>query len=119
IIHPNLATIQPTHHLNSRKNHLAGHLVGWSSSDVRPIVGCTVSGGMIQVYRISGTLYRLLNVLQDLLLMFEPTMPLLGSSRDFKDWYCKLSGGEESTIHGDLVELFLRLSPPEQNLVIQ
>jgi hypothetical protein len=130
IIHPNLAKMQPAHHLNSSKSHLAKHLICWSAPlgsqshslekmDQRPIVGCTVSGGMVQVYRISSDLYRLLSVLEELLLQFEPTMPLLGTSLDFKEWYCGLSAGEESTIHGDLVELFLKLSRQEQHLLIR
>ncbi|KAI8072258.1 uncharacterized protein B0P05DRAFT_178741 [Gilbertella persicaria] len=100
-------------------NQSTPHILPWSldlgkSNTTKPIVACTVSGGMLHVYRISSPLYNLFCVLQDLLLDFEPTRPLLGSVEDFKHWYCQLSGGEKSTIHGDLVESFLRLSFDEQ-----
>ena len=81
---------------------------------IKPIVTGTIAGGIVHVYRISLQLHLLLVALQDLLLSFEPTKPLLGSPDDFANYYCQLSGGEKATIHGDLVEMFLRLSFDEQ-----
>ncbi|KAI8354155.1 hypothetical protein BD560DRAFT_313498, partial [Blakeslea trispora] len=81
---------------------------------MKPIVSGTISGGIVHVYRISSQLYQLLKTLQDLLLSFEPTKPLLSSPEDFVDYYCQLSGDEKAIIHGDLVEMFLELSFDEQ-----
>jgi hypothetical protein len=123
-----LALLRSQTDLHNGTKHLTNHLIPWSqeidqsttsSVVAKPIVGCTVSGGMIHVYRISSQLYSLLSLLQDILLEFEPTKPLLGSSQNFKEWYCQLSGGEKATIHGDLVESFLRLSLQEQMAVVQ
>ncbi|KAI8377233.1 mono-functional DNA-alkylating methyl methanesulfonate N-term-domain-containing protein [Choanephora cucurbitarum] len=101
------------------------HVLPWSlnigtsnsqqtSDTIKPIVTGTIAGGIVHVYRISSQLHLLLDALQDLLLAFEPTKPLLGSPDDFVNYYCQLSGGEKATIHGDLVEMFLRLSFDEQ-----
>lgn len=132
IIKPSLALLRSQHDLDSEADLLAKHLVPWSqeieaekaidtiaSVPVKPIVGCTVSGGIIHVYRITSALYTLLYTLQNILIEFGPTSPLLGSVRDFKKWYCGLSGGEKATIHGDLIESYLRLSPEDQLSVIQ
>lgn len=132
IVKPSLALLRSQHDLDSDKNVLTRHLLPWSqevgistlkdysiSVPVKPIVGCTVSGGIVHVYRISPTLYDLLNTLENLLLQFEPTSPLLGSAEDFREWYCRLSGQEKATVHGDLVESYLRLSEKEQLAVIQ
>lgn len=132
IVKPSLALLRSQHDLDSDKNVLTRHLLPWSlevgtknlvdnavSAAVKPIVGCTVSGGIVHVYRISPTLYTLLDTLQNILIEFEPTSPLLGSAQDFKKWYCRLSGEEKATVHGDLVESYLRLSQEEQLTVIQ
>jgi hypothetical protein len=71
------------------------------------------------VYRISPALFSLFNTLQNILIEFEPTKPLLGTPRDFKNWYCELSGGEKDAVHGDLVESYLRLSEKEQLSALQ
>jgi hypothetical protein len=129
IVKPSLALLRPKTDLHNSVKQLIHHLIPWSEEINQPtsaatgvaipIVGCTVSGGMIHVYRICARLYALLLVLEDLLLDFEPTKPLLGSSKNFREWYCQLSGGEKATIHGDLVESFLRLSLEEQMAVVQ
>jgi hypothetical protein len=106
--------------LRSRYDLLAEQDVDHPSWDdtMKPIVGCTVSGGVVSIYRIDEPLYRLLSVLQERLLDYEYTKPLLGSPQNFK-WYCGLSGAEKATIHGDVVESFLRLSIHEQQDVVQ
>lgn len=131
IVKPSLALLRYQPDVHSCTQQLFKHLIPWSQEQTdqpsiatavtvaRPIVGCTVSGGMLHVYHISPQLYALLYVLQDILLEFEPTKPLLGSSHNFKEWYCQLSGGEKATIHGDLVESFLRLSLEEQMAAVQ
>lgn len=112
IVKPKLATLRT-------QTYVPSYLLPWNQDEaaVKPIVGCTVSGGMIHVFRISEPLYQLLHALSNELIEFEPTKPLLGSTENFK-WFCKLSGAEQATIHGDLVELYLRLSPDEQLAVI-
>lgn len=132
IVKPSLALLRSQHDLDSDKNALTRHILPWSqevgtktlgdssvSVTVKPIVGCTVSGGIVHVYRISPALYTLLYTLQNSLIDFESTSPLLGSAQDFKKWYCRLSGEEKSTVNGDLVESYLRLSHEEQLIVIQ
>ncbi|KAI9259706.1 hypothetical protein EDC94DRAFT_150637 [Helicostylum pulchrum] len=129
IVKPSLALLRSQNDLDSEADLLARHLLPWSQEmqsetvidntvPIKPIVGCTVSGGIIHVYRISPALYNLLHTLQEILIEFEPTAPLLGSMRDFKKWYCGLSGGEKDTVHGDLVESYLRLSAEDQLAVI-
>ncbi|KAI8087083.1 hypothetical protein BDF21DRAFT_313142, partial [Thamnidium elegans] len=129
IVKPSLALLRSQNDLDSEADLLARHLLSWSQEmqsetvidtmvPIKPIVGCTVSGGIIHVYRISPALYNLLHTLQEILVEFEPTAPLLGSMRDFKKWYCGLSGGEKDTVHGDLVESYLRLSAKDQLAVI-
>jgi hypothetical protein len=112
IVKPKLASLRS-------QTKLPSYILPWTDTDktVKPIVGCTVSGGMIHVFRISEPLYRLLHTLSQELIEFDATRPLLGSTDNFK-WFCKLSGAEQATIHGDLVELFLRLSEEEQLGVI-
>ncbi|OAD04265.1 hypothetical protein MUCCIDRAFT_108086 [Mucor lusitanicus CBS 277.49] len=112
IVKPKLATLRT-------QTHVPSYLLPWNqdATVVKPIVGCTVSGGMIHVFRISEPLYQLLHALSDELIEFEPTKPLLGNTDNFR-WFCKLSGAEQATIHGDLVEAYLRLSPDEQLAVI-
>ncbi|KAL9547920.1 hypothetical protein MBANPS3_005939 [Mucor bainieri] len=112
IVKPKLATLRT-------QTHIPSYVLPWDqgATVVRPIVGCTVSGGMIHVFRISEPLYQLLHALSNELVEFEPTKPLLGSTENF-GWFCKLSGAEQATIHGDLVELYLRLSPEEQWAVV-
>ncbi|GAN02173.1 hypothetical protein MAM1_0018d01614 [Mucor ambiguus] len=112
IVKPKLATLRT-------QTHVPSYILPWNqdATAVKPIVGCTVSGGMIHVFRISEPLYQLLHTLSNELIEFEPTKPLLGSTDNFR-WFCKLSGAEQATIHGDLVELYLRLSPEEQLAVI-
>lgn len=132
IVKPSLALLRSQNDLDSEADLLARHLLPWSQEmqsetetvidtmvPIKPIVGCTVSGGIIHVYRISLALYNLLHTLQEILIEFEPTAPLLGSMRDFKKWYCGLSGGEKDTVHGDLVESYLRLSAEDQLAVIE
>ena len=131
IIKPSLALLRSQHDLDSDFEVLAHHLIPWSdpvndnqsrthiSTMVKPIVGCTVSGGIVHVYRISASLYNLLYILQNRLIDYAPTQPLLGSTKDFRKWYCHLSGKENNAIHGDLVEAYLRLSEQEQLIVIQ
>lgn len=133
IVKPSLAHLRSQHDSDYDVDLLTQHLLPWSqevgtdhqtnttssaTSSVN-IVACTVSGGIIHVYRISPALYSLLNALQDILIDFGPTSPLLGSPENFKDWFCQLSGREKAVIHGDLVELYLRLSEEEQLVVIQ
>lgn len=132
IVKPSLALLRSQYDLDSDIDILTQHLLPWSdqvgsdhrtknttSTIVKPIVGCTVSGGIIHVYRISPALFALFSTLQNILIEFEPTKPLLGTPRDFKEWYCELSGGEKDAIHGDLVESYLRLSEEEQLAAIQ
>lgn len=132
IVEPYLALLRSQYDIDRDIDTLTQHLISWTeqvgathnskwvdSTVVKPIVGCTVSGGIVHVYRISPALYVLLDVLQNILIEFEPTKPLLGSAQDFKKWYCELSGGEKDTIHGDLIESFLRLSADEQLRAIQ
>ncbi|KAG1445259.1 hypothetical protein G6F56_009975 [Rhizopus delemar] len=107
---------------NNETDILWKHLMAWeegSPSLQKPMVGCTVSGGILSIYRISQELYWVLRILQKLLLTFEATLPLLGSVSDFEDWYCQLSGIERAVIHGDLVEAYLRLSFDEQLKVLR
>ncbi|CAO3696541.1 unnamed protein product [Rhizopus stolonifer] len=107
---------------NNETDILWKHLMAWeerSSGLQKPMVSCTVSGGILGIYRISQELYRVLGILQKLMLTFEATLPLLGSVRDFEDWYCQLSGTERAVIHGDLVEAYLRLSFDEQLKVLR
>lgn len=112
IVKPKLATLRS-------QSKVPSYILPWTATNdtVKPIVGCTVSGGMIHVFRISEPLYRLLYILSQEMIEFDATRPLLGSTDNFK-WFCKLSGAEQATIHGDLVELFLRLSEEEQLDVI-
>ncbi|CAO3622874.1 unnamed protein product [Mucor fragilis] len=112
IVKPKLATLRT-------QTNVSPYILPWNqeTTAVKPIVGCTVSGGMIHVFRISEPLYQLLHTLSNELIEFEPTKPLLGSTDNFR-WFCKLSGADQATIHGDLVELYLRLSPEEQLAVI-
>lgn len=132
IVEPYLALLRSQYDLDSDIDTLTQHLISWTeqvgathnskrvdNTVVKPIVGCTVSGGIVHVYRISPALFVLLDVLQNILIEFEPTKPLLGSAQDFKKWYCELSGGEKDTIHGDLIESYLRLSPEEQLRALQ
>jgi hypothetical protein len=132
IVKPSLALLRSQHDLDYDVNILTQNILPWSqevgtdhqintttSTTVKPIVGCTVSGGIIHVYRISPALYTLLITLQEILIEFQPTSPLLGSAHNFKHWYCQLSGGEKATVHGDLVESYLRLSEEEQLAAIQ
>ncbi|KAL7315026.1 hypothetical protein PS15m_006533 [Mucor circinelloides] len=111
IVKPKLASLRS-------QTNVPSYILPWNQDTaVKPIVGCTVSGGMIHVFRISEPLYHLMHTLTNELIEFEPTKPLLGSTDNFK-WFCRLSGTEQATIHGDLVELYLRLSPKEQLAVI-
>lgn len=132
IVEPYLALLRSQYDIDRDIDTLTQHLISWTeqvgathnskrvdSAVVKPIVGCTVSGGIVHVYRISPALYVLLDVLQNILIEFEPTKPLLGSAQDFKKWYCELSGSEKDTIHGDLIESYLRLSADEQLRAIQ
>lgn len=130
MVKPSLALLRSQHNLHNDAELLWKHMIPWSQNlckdckpdifpALKPIVCCAVSGGMINVYRISGCLYLVLLVLQELLLDFDPTIPLLGSASDFKDWYCQLSGKEQYTIHGDLVESYLRLPFDEQIQVLK
>ncbi|CEP08235.1 hypothetical protein [Parasitella parasitica] len=111
IVKPKLATLRT-------QTNLPSYFLPWTQDDkVKAIVGCTVSGGMVQVFRISQSVYQLLQILAGELVEFDATRPLLGSTENFK-WFCKLSGPEQATVHGDLVELYLRLSRDEQLAVI-
>ncbi|KAI9473856.1 MAG: hypothetical protein EXX96DRAFT_460408, partial [Benjaminiella poitrasii] len=128
IIQPNLALLRSQNDLlQSGANSIIRHILPWSSASssntnlAKPIVGCTISGGMIHVYRISETLYSVMNALQDILINYGRAEPLLGSSKDFQ-WYRTLSNEEEkSTIHGDLlIESFCgRLSKLEKIEILQ
>ncbi|KAI8645920.1 hypothetical protein BD408DRAFT_30896, partial [Parasitella parasitica] len=111
IVKPKLAT------LRTQKN-LPPYILPWTQGEkVKAIVGCTVSGGMVHVFCISQLVFQLLQTLSEELIEFDATRPLLGSTENFK-WFCKLSGAEQATVHGDLVEQFLRLSRDEQLAVI-
>ncbi|KAG0749099.1 hypothetical protein G6F57_004890 [Rhizopus arrhizus] len=114
MVKPSLALLRSQHNLHNDAELLWKHMIPWSQNLCKDF-----SGGMINVYRISGCLYLVLLVLQELLLDFDPTIPLLGSASDFKDWYCQLSGKEQYTIHGDLVESYLRLPFDEQIQVLK
>ncbi|KAI9309266.1 hypothetical protein BJ944DRAFT_145552, partial [Cunninghamella echinulata] len=83
-----------------------------------PIVGCTISGGMIVNYRCTQSLFKLLNELQYRLLDYTPTKPLLGSKIKYLKWYLNLSGPPLSTIHGDYIQLHLRLTTEQQYEVL-
>lgn len=119
ITKPNLALLRSHHDLMEDSNLVTGHILPWDDEGAaKPIAGCTVSGGVVHIYRIDDALFNVLLRLQEILLSFEPTKPLLGSPHNFTDWYCQLSGKEKSTIHGDLVESFLRLTEAEQRSAI-
>lgn len=124
ITKPNLALLRSLHGVSDVL--LSSHILPWDSDTItshstpeKPIVGCTVSGGIVHIHRIDRPLYNVLIVLQDILLDYEPTKPLLGSPSNFRSWYRMISGKEKSTIHGDVVESFLRLSLEEQKEAIQ
>ncbi|ORZ24312.1 hypothetical protein BCR42DRAFT_88814 [Absidia repens] len=85
----------------------------------QPIIGCTISGGVIAVYQCSGTLFTLLDSLQRKLLLYAPTQPLLGSSSRYSQWYTHLSGPEVSTIHCDFISLFIRLTSGQQRQIVR
>ncbi|KAI7907512.1 uncharacterized protein BX663DRAFT_2559 [Cokeromyces recurvatus] len=130
IVRPKLALLRSqTDLLYDSTSSIMQHILPWSvatsnsttKNTVKPIVGCTISGGMIHVYRISEMLYSVLSILQDILINYEPAMPLLGSLKNFQ-WYRALANeGEKSTIHGDLlIEYFCnRLSILEKMEVVQ
>ncbi|KAI8984378.1 hypothetical protein BDF20DRAFT_859700 [Mycotypha africana] len=130
LVRPSLAVLRSTVDLNG-SGKFAQYILPWSqvltvddmnindknkkeSQLVKPVVCGTVSGGLVYIYRISPLLFDALKVLQRLLLRYEPTKPLLGTAEDFEHWYSNLSGTETSSIHGDVIESFLRLSPIEQ-----
>ncbi|ORE05436.1 hypothetical protein BCV72DRAFT_184559, partial [Rhizopus microsporus var. microsporus] len=124
MVKPTLAALKPLNNVSKDMDLLLNNVIPWDTSEydlqeLKPIVCCTVSGGILHIYRISSQLYRVLNVLQELLLIFEPTLPLLGATSDFQDWYCQLSSRQKATIHGDLVESYLRLSFDEQLSVLR
>ncbi|KAI8992218.1 hypothetical protein BDB01DRAFT_420579 [Pilobolus umbonatus] len=105
---------------NLEKNLLVQYLMPWNKETIiKPIVCCTVSGGLVHVYRLNPVLFRSLHALQTMLLNYEPTRPLLGSTKDFVDWYCQLSGEEKNIIHGDLIESFLKLTLTQQLSIVQ
>ncbi|KAI9276361.1 mono-functional DNA-alkylating methyl methanesulfonate N-term-domain-containing protein [Sporodiniella umbellata] len=109
-------------HCKDENELLCKHILPWSiglSESHKPIVACTVSGSILSTYRISENLYTTLKTLQELILDFEPTSPLLGSKQDFQLWYCQLSGADQAVIYGDLVEVYLRLSFKEQLQVLK
>lgn len=126
IIKPSLGALRPQHLLQFVSPELGNHMLPWttnirnegSSVPAEPIVGCTVAGGVLAVHRISASLYNVLLALQERLLHYGPTSPLLGSAKVFLSWYRQLSGQEKNTIHGDLIALYLRLSPEQQHQVI-
>ncbi|KAG1176243.1 hypothetical protein G6F70_003534 [Rhizopus microsporus] len=124
MVKPTLAALKPLNNVPKDMNFLLNNVIPWDTSEndlqeLKPIVCCTVSGSILHIYRISSQLYRVLNTLQELLLIFEPTLPLLGATSDFQDWYCQLSSRQKATIHGDLVESYLRLSFDEQLSVLR
>ncbi|KAI8093552.1 uncharacterized protein BX664DRAFT_109812 [Halteromyces radiatus] len=123
IIKPRLLSLHSNQSSEYTRGILASHLLPWTSMDElgksQPIVGCTISGGMIMAYRCSSSLFTLLDTLQQALLRFGPTQPLLGSSSQFQQWYTQLSGPQTSTLHADYLFLYSRLTKAQQYQVIK
>ncbi|KAI8381453.1 uncharacterized protein BYT42DRAFT_305854 [Radiomyces spectabilis] len=125
---PMLSTLSAQRYTGSERKLLRKHLLPWtaitekdiqkaSEEPLLPIVCCSLAGGVIQIHRLDASLYALLLALQERLIASEVPL-LLGSSKDFKEWYCQLSHGETNTIHGDLLVSFFRLSASEQNQLL-
>ncbi|KAI9498541.1 hypothetical protein BDB00DRAFT_389575 [Zychaea mexicana] len=91
-------------------------------SAIEPILGSTVAGGLVTVHRISPALFDIFSALQDRLVHYASSMfIILGSSKNFY-WFRGLSAQKQqqhTVIHGDLLTLYLRLAPEQQQEVIQ
>ncbi|KAI8140543.1 hypothetical protein BJV82DRAFT_488668, partial [Fennellomyces sp. T-0311] len=84
-----------------------------------PILGSTVSGGLVTVHRISEALFELFAALQERLIHYRSAvLIILGSAKNFQ-WFRKLDQGEHNVIYGDLLVLYLRLTHEQQQEVIQ
>ncbi|KAG0185386.1 hypothetical protein DFQ28_009413 [Apophysomyces sp. BC1034] len=131
VIKSKLGSMQTRYIVPQDENRLATHILPWTADIVKddqqapktneaikPIIGCTVAGGIVTIHRISAALYMLLLALQERILEYQPTSPLLGSTRDFHAWYCQQSSGQKNTVHGDLIAMYSRLSLAEQEEII-
>ncbi|KAI9020966.1 hypothetical protein CLU79DRAFT_703506, partial [Phycomyces nitens] len=126
IIRPSFGTLKATSLFYHSQKRLSSHILSWTEGfdpeeppHSEPIFGCTIAGGIVTTNRISPSLYALLFALQNQLLRYGPTSPLLGTWRDFCKWYSRLSGGEYHAIYGDLISLYMRLSSREQRALVE
>ncbi|KAI8343019.1 hypothetical protein BC941DRAFT_85728 [Chlamydoabsidia padenii] len=135
VIKPRCISLRSHHSTEYTAGILSDHLLPWTTndnkatnhyhqqqcrrSDIQPIVGCTVSGGVIMAYRCSAALFATLDLLQHRLSRYILTQPLLGSVTRYLQWYNQLSGPQVSTIHLDLVSLYLRLTTKQQQQVVR
>ncbi|KAG2221761.1 hypothetical protein INT45_003401 [Circinella minor] len=139
IIRPTLGSLLPRQFLKA-SNHgqnISSHVLPWVENQleqesnhgvIEPIMGSTVSGGLVTIHRISSVLFDLLLSLQERLVRYESSMfILLGSAKNF-DWFLRGPMGgyhqkqkqyQRNIIHGDLLTLYLRLTPEQQQEVIQ
>ncbi|CAO3616897.1 unnamed protein product [Cunninghamella blakesleeana] len=131
IIRPYCAKYRIQHSTEYKTGLLSDHILPWKKESLspkindidhinqnNPLLGCTISGGMIVSYRCTRSLYMTLDELQYRLLYYAPTQPLLGSTTNYLTWYLKLSGPQIATLHGDYLQLFLRLNTKQQYEVI-
>lgn len=135
IIQPRLLSLRSYHSTEYTGGILSDHLLPWTTLDedndkttpkpdnqqheVQPIVGCTISGGVIMAYRCSARLFAALDTLQQCLSRYILTQPLLGSTARYSRWYNELSGPQVSTVHLDLVSMYSRLTAKQQQEVVR
>ncbi|KAF7722978.1 hypothetical protein EC973_002447 [Apophysomyces ossiformis] len=131
IIKTKIGSMRTRYILQHDEDKLAAHVLPWTmdvltddqrisstSEAAKPIIGCTVAGGVVTISRVSEVLYTLLLALQERILAYKPTSPLLGSTRDFQAWYIHRTGGHKNAIHGDIIAMYRRLSLPEQEKIV-
>ncbi|KAI7861017.1 hypothetical protein BDC45DRAFT_11410 [Circinella umbellata] len=139
IIRPTLGSLLPRQFLkvSNHGQNISSHVLPWVENQieqepnhgvVEPIMGSTVSGGLVTIHRISSVLFDLLLSLQERLVHYESSMLiLLGSARNFYRVLGGPTGGyhqkqkryQRNIIHGDLLTLYLRLTPEQQQEVIR
>ncbi|KAI8073050.1 hypothetical protein BC940DRAFT_102714 [Gongronella butleri] len=83
------------------------------------VAAWTVSGGLVTAHLFSDLMAHLLEALQMQLAWRGPTRPILGNSATFWYWHRAQSGnGFESTLDGDLLRQYLRLTDVEKRALI-